>query len=98
MRLTVAALALLLTACAGGQGNCARLPAGGQFCLVDGPWPEFTVEQATTVSYQDNSLHLITRLQSGREGLRFAGVTPLGQTIIQISWENGVLRSEMPPP
>lgn len=97
MRLSIAALALCLAACTGGTGNCARLPGGGQYCLVDGPWPEFTAEQAATVSYRDKPLHLITRIQSGRDGLRFAGITPLGQTLILVSWENGVLRSELPP-
>jgi hypothetical protein len=97
MRLSMAALLLFLTACSGGSGNCTHLPGGGQYCLVEGPWPEFTAEQAATVTFQDKPQHLITRIQSGQDGLHFAGITPLGQTLIQVSWENGVLRSELPP-
>lgn len=96
-RLIALAAALLLLAGCHGNENCARLPGGAQYCLVDGPWPEFSTEQAATVTFHNNSLHLITRIESGKNGLHFAGITPLGQTLIQVSWENGVLRSEMPP-
>ena len=97
MRLSIAALTLLLAACTGGTGKCAHLPGGGRYCLIEGPWPEFAAEQATDVIYGDKPLRLIARIQSGKDGLRFAGVTPLGQTLLQISWENGTLRSELPP-
>lgn len=94
--IALAAALLLLTGCVGSD-RCARLPGGAQYCLVDGPWPEFATEQATTVSFQGQSMHLITRIESGKEGLHFAGITPLGQTLIQVSWENGGLRSQLPP-
>lgn len=98
MRLTFAALAaLLLCACTGDAGNCIRLPAGARYCLVQGPWPEFSAEQAATVNFREKSMHLITRVQAGPQGLHFAGLTPLGQTLIQVSWENGALRADMPP-
>lgn len=97
MRVIAALLALFLSACTG-SGNCVRLPAGAQYCLMDGPWPEYSAEQAATVSFQDKTMRLITRVQSGEKGLHFAGVTPLGQTVIQVSWENGALHGDMPPP
>lgn len=97
MRLSIVALSLILAACTGSTGRCAHFPGGGRYCLVDGPWPEYAVEQATTVNFGDKPLHLIARIQSGKDGLRFAGVTPLGQTMFQVSWENGTLRSELPP-
>jgi hypothetical protein len=90
-------LALLLAACTGDVGNCTRLPGGERYCLVDGPWPEFAAEQAVTVTYAGKPLHLIARIQSGKDGLYFAGLTPLGQTLIQVSWKNGLLHAELPP-
>ena len=91
------ALLLLLAACGGGAENCARLPGGGRYCLVAGVWPEFSVEQLATITYQGKSQRLIMRIQSGADGLQLAGLTPLGQTLLQVSWRNGILRADFPP-
>lgn len=88
---------LLLSACAGDAGNCVRLSGGARYCLVDGPGPQFETEQAATVTYSGNTMHMLTRIRSGKDGLHFAGVTPLGQTLIQVSWENSVLHAQLPP-
>lgn len=91
------ALALVLAACQGDGRNCVRLPMGAWYCMVAGPWAEFSVEQATTVSYQGKPVHLITRIESDKKGLQFAGLSPLGQTLLRISWENDALAAELPP-
>lgn len=97
MRLIFALLTLLIAGCGATGGHCARLPAAGQYCLRPGPWPDFAAEQAATVNYRNQAWQLLARIESGRDGLRFAGLSPLGQTLIQISWENGALRAELPP-
>ena len=100
MRLLTTALlgiALLVTACAPTGENCARLPGNGRYCLVAGPWPEYTAEQASAVTLKGKTLRMIVRVASGPGGLRFAGLSPLGQTLFQVSWENSVLRAELPP-
>lgn len=96
-QLLVLMSALLLAACAGDAGNCVRLSGGANYCLIDGPAPEFETEQATTITYSGNTMHMITRIQSGKDGLHFAGVTPLGQTLLQVSWKNNVLHAQLPP-
>lgn len=98
MRLTglIPAVVLALSACYGDSPDCVRLSAAGRYCLATGPWPEFAVEQHTVVTFQGNSTQMIARLEAGAVGLRFAGVTPLGQTLVKVSWENGKLRSEFP--
>lgn len=90
-------LSLLLTACATVGESCARLPGNGRYCLVPGPWPEFAAEQASTVTLQGKTLRMISRLEAGPEGLRFAGLSPLGQTLFLISWEKSALLAELPP-
>ena len=90
-------LALLLAACTGSSGNCVRLSANGKYCLVEGDWPEFTTEQAATVSYNGTAMVLLTRIRSGKEGLHFAGVTPLGQTLVEVSLERNMLHTQLPP-
>ncbi len=91
------ALTLGLAACVGSDGHCVSLPGGGHYCLRDGPSPEFSAEQDATVSYGDKPFHVIVRIQSDREGLRFAALTPLGQTLAQVSWENHMLLAELSP-
>jgi hypothetical protein len=96
-RVLVLMSVLLLAACAGDGDKCVRLSAGAKYCLVDGSGPEFETEQAATVTYSGNTMHMITRIRSGKEGLHFAGITPLGQTLLQVSWENNVLHAQLPP-
>jgi hypothetical protein len=89
--------ALVVAACAPTSENCARLPGNNRYCLVAGPWPEYMAEQASTVTLRGKTLHMIARIASGPDGLRFAGLSPLGQTLFQVSWENSALRAELPP-
>ena len=88
---------LLVSACAPGGEHCARLPDNSRYCLVAGPWPEYTTEQSSVVTLKGKTLRMISRIASGESGLRFAGLSPLGQTLIQLSWENSTLRAELPP-
>lgn len=96
-QLLVLMSALLLAACASDTGNCLRLSVGAKYCLVDGPAPEFETEQAATITYSGNTMHMLTRIRSDKDGLHFAGVTPLGQTLLQVSWKNDVLHAQLPP-
>jgi len=88
--------ALLAVACAPLSAPCTRLPGSGHYCLVAGPWPEYATEQASTVTLRDKTLRMIARISSGESGVRFAGLSPLGQTLFQISWENSALHAELP--
>ncbi|MBS1197768.1 MAG: hypothetical protein H6R18_1553 [Proteobacteria bacterium] len=98
MRLTFLLLiSLLLTACAPDKPGCARLPGGGSYCLQSGAGPNFSTLQQSVLSAGDQRMTLLTRIENDTRGLRFAGMTPLGQTLMFVSWENGVLRADLPP-
>lgn len=98
MRLIVLFAAILaLAACQPQQPGCARLPGGGAYCLQSGTAPVFATLQQSTMSAGGQRHTLLTRIESDTRGLRFAGMTPLGQTLFFISWENAELRSELPP-
>jgi hypothetical protein len=88
--------ALLAVACAPSSESCTRLPGNGRYCLVAGPWPEYATEQASTVTLKDKTLRMISRISSSESGVRFAGLSPLGQTLFQVSWENSTLHAELP--
>ncbi|MCM8614102.1 DUF3261 domain-containing protein [Accumulibacter sp.] len=48
------------------------------------------------VTLKDKKLRIISRISSGESGVRFAGLSPLGQTLFQVSWEDSVLHLEPP--
>jgi len=98
MRLTVlfCVIALLLTACANEQTACPSLPGGGSYCLQAGG-PVFSIVQQSSLKFGERRMSFLTRIENDADGLRFAGLTPLGQTLLLISWENNVLRAEIPP-
>lgn len=97
MRILLMIILLSLAACTSGNGNCPRLPGIGTYCIVEGPWPDFETEEATTITYAGKPTQLITRTASGQDGVRFAGVTPLGQTLVNVSLESGIIRASLPP-
>ena len=100
LSLTLLATSALLTACAGifsRPAECARLPGGGQYCLSREAGPEYAAEQETVLRQGDKSMRLFSRIESGSGGLHFAGITPLGQTLFQVSWVHGELRASLPP-
>ncbi len=90
-------LGLLLSACQSLQPGCARLPGGGAYCLQSGDGPVFSSLQQSVLSWGTQRQTLLTRIESDGQGLRFAAMTPLGQTLFFVSWENAILHADMPP-
>lgn len=93
----ISGLALLLAACQPAPPGCARLPGGGSYCLQSTDGPAFATLQQSLLSAGSQRLTLLTRIESDSRSLRFAGITPLGQTLLNVSWENGALRADLPP-
>lgn len=89
-------LALALCACQPEKPGCARLPNGGNYCLQRGG-PHFSTLQQSVLSAGEQKMTLLTRIENDANGLRFAGITPLGHTLISVSWENDELRADLPP-
>ena len=88
---------MLLAACQPApEAGCARLPGGGQYCLQSAAGPRFETLQESRLSAGDQHHTLLTRLGNDDTGLHFAALTPLGQTVFSVSWENGALRATLP--
>lgn len=98
MRLIASVLALLLLAACqpAPEAGCARLPGAGQYCLQDSPGPHFETLQESVLSAGGQRHTLLTRLAHDASGLRFVALSPLGQTVFAVSWENGALHATLP--
>ncbi|RZI43910.1 DUF3261 domain-containing protein [Herbaspirillum sp. HC18] len=97
-RILISMAALLLCGCTAAGGGCVPLAFGARYCLADAAGPEFETEQAVTVTHSGQStVHMIVRIRSGKEGFHIAGITPLGQTLFQLSSDNRTLQSQLPP-
>lgn len=90
-------LLLTLSACIGGDPHCPRLPGGGRYCLQPAPELHISMLQKTQLRFGDQQLTLLTRIENDAAGMRFVGLTPLGQTLMSVSWENGILTAALPP-
>ncbi|HRE17921.1 MAG TPA: DUF3261 domain-containing protein [Rhodocyclaceae bacterium] len=89
-------LPTLLSACLPGGDSCPTLPGGAPYCLQTAP-QHFATLQKTSIRFGSQQLTLLTRVESDVKGLRFVGLTPFGQTIMSVSWENGRVHAELPP-
>ena len=98
MRLIASVLALLLLAACqpAPEAGCARLPSAGQYCLQGSPGPHFETLQESVLSAGGQRHTLLTRLGNDETGLRFVALSPLGQTVFAVSWENGALHATLP--
>lgn len=90
-------LCSMLAACIPGNEHCPMLPGGERYCLQKGGATAFATLQKTSIHYGQQQITLLTRIESDDKGLRFVGLSPFGQTLMSVSWENGVLRAQLPP-
>lgn len=90
-------IVLLLAACQAERPGCAGLPGGGAYCLQSAAAPAFSTLQQSVLTVRGERVTMLARIESDPRGLRFAGMTPLGQTLMSVSWENGALRADLPP-
>jgi hypothetical protein len=87
---TLTLVALLATAaCSEPDPQCPALIGGGSYCLqpTTAVTP-FDVQQKVESRFRDRRDTLIVELEVDAAGLRFAGLTPFGQKIIQLSYDN----------
>ncbi|MDR1709837.1 MAG: DUF3261 domain-containing protein [Candidatus Accumulibacter sp.] len=90
--LALALLPALLAACAPGGTNCAALPGGAHYCLqeADGAAP-FEARQKIDIAFAGRSETLIGQLEADAAGMRFAALTPLGQSLLRAEFAGGNL-------
>ena len=84
------AVAALAAGCGGDSDpRCTVLPGGVGYCLqtTDGV-PPFDVQQRIDMSFRGQQQTLILQTESDDAGVRVVGMTPLGQTLLQLDFDN----------
>uniref|UniRef100_UPI00272DE7F4 DUF3261 domain-containing protein n=1 Tax=Propionivibrio sp. TaxID=2212460 RepID=UPI00272DE7F4 len=83
------AVALLVAGCDDDGSSCTTLPGGPRYCLqtTDSIVP-FDVQQKVDVSFDSRRETMIAQLEADAGGIRFAGMTPFGQKLLQVSFDN----------
>ena len=96
--LSVLACGLILTACAERDPRCSGLPGGGSYCLQPSTaMPGFDVQQKVELSFNGRRETLIVNLEVDGEGMRFVGLTPFGQKLIEGDYDNRAVRASPLP-
>jgi len=95
MRRLVVLGSALLAACVPESPSCARLPGGASYCLQtsEGVAP-FEVQQKIDVAFNGRRETMIAQVEVDAAGMRFAGLTPLGQRLLQASFADGDIRAD----
>jgi hypothetical protein len=102
-RRLITALLVLLTmlsasACGGGDPRCADLPGGGRYCLqATSALPPFDVQQKVDAVFGTRRETMIVELEVDPQGMRFAGLTPFGQKMIQATYDNSTVAVHLWP-
>ncbi len=69
--------------------ECTGIPGIGRFCLQQsGELKDFSVQQKVDLHFRDRHDTLIAQLENDATGMRFVGMTPFGQTLMQINFDN----------
>ena len=91
LRPVLAALGVLLTlaGCSGNDDACPRLIGGGNYCLqATGALAPFAVQQKVELDFRGRRETLIVELESDADDLRVVALTPFGQKLLQIRYDN----------
>ena len=84
--------------CTGDGSSCTSLPGGGRYCLqttVD--VPPFDVQQKVDVVFNGKRETMIAQLEVDASGMRFVGMTPFGQKLLQLDFDNSRVAVEVFP-
>ena len=80
------------------DSSCAELPGGGSYCLQPSTdLAPFDLQQKVESTLQGRRETLIVEFESDAKGLRFAGLTPFGQKLLQVSYDNHVATAQTLP-
>ena len=101
IRALAIAVALGASGCAGSgamrDANCAPLSAG-QYCLQPSAgMAPFEATQMLRLRLRDRRETLIAELEVDADGLRLVGLTPFGQKLIQLNYDNREVRTTTTP-
>lgn len=91
-------LLLVMAACVERDLRCADLPGRGHYCLqpttIVAP---FEAQQEVDATYNGRVEKMIVGIEVDANGMRFTGLTPFGQKLVQVSYDNRQVTSAMPP-
>ncbi|MCE9640484.1 MAG: DUF3261 domain-containing protein [Betaproteobacteria bacterium] len=92
-RLIVAGVAAL-AACAGiEEPGCTRLPEGGRYCLQQTSLvTAFQATQRVEVARDGAGYSLLAEIEVDADAMRMVVVTPLGQKLLQLEYDNRMAR------
>lgn len=89
-------IALLLAGC--GEENCPALPGGIAYCLqVPASGPRLAALQHVVIEANGHREILLARIENGDNKFVFVGLTPLGQTVLTLTWDGKQARAAWPP-
>lgn len=96
MRHHVFLLIALLAGC--GSERCPTLPGGVSYCLQPpASGPSFSALQQVLIGEGEQQETLLARIENGPERLTLVGLTPLGQTVLTLTWDGKhIAATELP--
>jgi len=89
-------LVALLTACA--INRCPTLPGGVSYCLQSpASGPSFSVVQQVVIGVGEQQETLLAYIENSPQRLALVGLTPLGQTVLRVTWDGKHIVASGPP-
>jgi hypothetical protein len=89
-------LVVLLTACA--INRCPTLPGGVSYCLQSpASGPSFSVVQQVVIGEGERQETLLAYIENNLQRLALVGLTPLGQTVLRVTWDGKHMVASGPP-
>lgn len=78
-----------LSACIQPKPGCTALPGGGQYCLQPtSAMQPFEVQQKVEATFKGRHETMITEIEVNPNTFNFVGLTPFGQKLVHISYDN----------
>lgn len=98
LKLALALSLLGLSACSQQNPNCTDLPAGGRYCLQDTQLgPKLELQQEVQIEFKDKRETMIAMVENSSERLDFVGLTPFGQKMLHVRYDNQVASALLNP-
>ncbi len=89
---------LLVAGCESDGSSCTTLPGGLRYCLRSTETiAPFDAQQKVDMTFDGRRETMIAQLEADADGIRFVGMTPFGQKLLQVSFDNFAVTAETLP-